>query len=158
MKRLGFLTRNWHLGMALHESNLVCQCRGQRRLQIFHDEDLCQTRCCSHTHSSTWAQPHIRPAWLSPGYQNLCFLLQVLGQGELRIFDEGQTLLSRGYPHTQQVFILLRGHITMHLADSRTFTAGAHALQMLLPTQSWPASYRSPLQGLSTVSGLSVVQ
>ena len=60
----------------------------------------------------------------------LVLLLQVLGQGELRIFDEGQTLLSRGYPHTQQVFILLRGHITMHLADGRTFTAGTHLLHM----------------------------
>ena len=73
----------------------------------------------------------------------LVLLLQVLGQGELRIFDEGETLLSRGFPHTQQVFILLRGHITMHLADGRTCMAGTHALHMLL-THSWCANHQSP--------------
>ena len=70
-------------------------------------------------------------------------LLQVLRQGELRIFDEGETLLSRGFPHTQQVFILLRGHIAMHLADGRTFTAGMHVLRMLAYC-SWPATHQWP--------------
>lgn len=51
--------------------------------------------------------------------------VQVLRQGQLHLFDEGETLLTMSQPHTQQVYIVLRGHITMHLADQRTFLAGS---------------------------------
>ena len=53
--------------------------------------------------------------------------MQVLRQGQLHLFDEGETLLTKSQPHTQQVYIVLRGHVTMHLADQRTFLAGTAA-------------------------------
>ena len=51
-------------------------------------------------------------------------MLQVLRQGRLLLFDQGETLLTGSQPHTQQVYIVLRGHVSMHLADGRSFLAG----------------------------------
>ena len=50
--------------------------------------------------------------------------MQVLRQGQLHLFDEGEALLTKSQPHTQQVYIVLRGNVSMHLADQRTFLAG----------------------------------
>ena len=50
--------------------------------------------------------------------------LQVLRQGQLQLFDQGEALLTKRQPHIEQVYIVLRGHVTMHLADGRTFLAG----------------------------------
>ncbi len=51
-------------------------------------------------------------------------MLQVLRQGQLLLFDQGEVLLTKGQPHTQQVYIVLRGHVSMLLGDGRSFLAG----------------------------------